>query len=183
MKAAFTHSVKYLSYMDLETFDADAVRARRETMLLRQLFRATHTMNATMTQRLRALGWVEFQPVFTSVLGHLDTEGTTVTTLSERTGTTRQAVSQLTRSMEQLGLVEREPNPSDGRSVIVRHTQKGRQILLDALDVMTAIETEYAEQVGPASLSELKDHLVALLSAIDARGGLQPASVPSRNQL
>jgi len=155
-------------------FDPDAVRATRESMLLRMLFRATHTMNAEMAARLRARGWESFNPAFTSVLGHLDTEGTTVTTLSQKTGTTRQAVSQLTQTMERVGLLERVPNPHDGRSVMLRHTDAGRRILLDAIHVMTEIEHEYAALIGAGPAEELKDLLTRLLAEIDPRGALQP---------
>ena len=155
-------------------FDPDAVRASRESMLLRMLFRATHTMNAEMARRLRARGWETFNPAFTSVLGHLDTEGTTVTTLSQKTGTTRQAVSQLTQTMERAGLLERVPNPRDGRSVVLRHTDDGRRILLDAIEVMTEIEHEYAALIGAGPAEDLKDLLTRLLAEIDPRGALRP---------
>ena len=135
------------------TFDAAAVRARREEMLLRLLFRATHTMNAEMTRRIRSRGWDAFQPTFTTLLGHLDTEGTTISTLAERTGTSRQAVSQLARAIEQAGFVERVPHPTDGRSVLVRHTDAGRRILLDAIEVMSSIEEEYARRAGEAEVA------------------------------
>ncbi len=157
------------------SFDADTVRARREQMLLRFLFRMTHAMNAEMTRRIRARGWTTFQPGFTTLLGHLDTEGTTVTTLAERIGTTRQAVSQLARTIEAAGFVERLPHPTDGRSVVVRHTESGRRILLDALEVMSAIESEYAERIGAAGVDELKSLLRRLLEEIDPRGALLPA--------
>ena len=129
-------------------FDADAVRARREGMLLRLLFRATHAMNAEMARRVQARGYAEFQPTFTALLAHLDTEGTTISVLARRTGTSRQAVSQLVRSIEEAGLVERVPHPDDRRSVVVRHTEAGRQILLDALEAMSEIEADYAALIG-----------------------------------
>jgi DNA-binding MarR family transcriptional regulator len=156
-------------------FDADAVRDRRERMLLRLLFRTTHAMNAEMARRIRARGYGEFQPTFTALLAHLDTEGTTISTLARRTGTSRQAVSQLVQSIEEAGLVERRPHPDDGRSVIVRHTDAGRQILLDALDVMSDIEAGYAGLIGEGDMAELKRVLRRLLLDIDPAGGLHRA--------
>jgi DNA-binding MarR family transcriptional regulator len=156
-------------------FDAAAVRARREQMLLRLLFRATHAMNAEMARRIRARGHAEFQPTFTSLLAHVDTEGTTISELARRTGTSRQAVSQLAQAVEAAGLVERSPHPGDGRSIIVRHTEAGRQILLDALDVMSGIEADYAGLIGAAEVAELHRLLALLLEEIDPAGGLQPA--------
>ncbi len=155
-------------------FDSDSVRARRERMLLRLLFRATHTMNAEMTRRVRARGWGAFQPSFTTLLGHLDTEGTTITTLAARIGTSRQAVSQLAQAIEEAGLVERVPHPTDGRSVLVRHTEAGRRLLLDALEVMETIEAEYADRAGGIEIAELKRFLAHLLGEIDPAGALRP---------
>jgi DNA-binding MarR family transcriptional regulator len=153
-------------------FDPDAVRARREQMLLRMLFRATHTFNAEMTRRVRYRGWSSFQPSFTTLLGHIDTEGTSISTLAARTGTSRQAVSQLARAIEAAGLVERVPNPRDGRSVVLRHTNAGRRILLDAIGVMESIEAEYAAAIGADELAELKHLLSRLLAEIDPAGSL-----------
>ena len=143
-------------------------------MLLRLLFRATHTMNAEMTRRVRARGWEGFQPSFTTLLGHLDTEGTSISTLARRIGISRQAVSQLAQAIEEAGLVERVQHPTDGGSVLVRHTEAGRRILLDALEVMETIEAEYAERAGRTEIAELKRLLAHLLGEIDPAGALRP---------
>ena len=156
------------------SFDPSTVRARREQMLLRLLFRATHTMNAEMARRIRARGWTAFQPSFTTLLGHLDTEGTTITTLAARIGTSRQAVSQLAKAIADAGFVERLPHPTDGRSVLIRHTDTGRRILIDAIEVMIAIEADYAERTSAADIDELKRRLATLLERIDPAGALQP---------
>jgi DNA-binding MarR family transcriptional regulator len=153
-------------------FDAATVRARREQMLLRLLFRTTHQMNAEMARGIRARGYDGFQPSFTALLAHIDTEGTTISALARRTGTSRQAVSQLVQSIEEAGLLARHANPTDGRSVVVRHTEAGRQILLDALDVMAAIEDDYAANLGHDELAALKALLARLLTQIDPDGGL-----------
>ncbi|MDX6377336.1 MAG: hypothetical protein QOE98_1639, partial [Gaiellaceae bacterium] len=121
---------------------------------------------------IRARGYDGFQPSFTALLAHIDTEGTTISDLARRTGTSRQAVSQLVQSIEDAGLVARHANPADGRSVVVRHTEAGRQILLDALDVMAAIEEDYAATLGDDDLAALKGLLARLLVQIDPGGGL-----------
>jgi DNA-binding MarR family transcriptional regulator len=66
------------------------------------------------------------------------------------------------------------PNPEDGRSVVVRHTEAGRRILLDAIEVMSAIEIEYGEAGGKAELAELKRLLAHLLGEIDPQAALRP---------
>lgn len=154
------------------SFDADAVRARREQMLLRLLFRAQHRMNADMAERVRARGYPGFQPSFTSLLAHVDTDGTTISALARRTGTSRQAVSQLVQTIEDAGLLERRPNPADRRSVVVLHTDAGRRILLDAIAAMTEIEDEYAAALGADDLARLKELLARLAAHADPAGRL-----------
>jgi DNA-binding MarR family transcriptional regulator len=154
-------------------FDAAAVRATREGLLLRLLFRTTHSMNAEVADRVRARGY-DFQSSFTALLAHVDTEGTGISEIAKRMGTSRQAASQLLQAIEARGYVERVPDPRDGRAVIVRHTASGRQILLSAIEVMQSIEQEYETILGADGLGRLKRLLSRLLAKTDPAGGLGP---------
>ncbi len=154
------------------TFDPQSVRATREQMLLRLLFRATETMNADMSRRIRAHGFADFQPSFTAILANIDTEGTRVGTIAERLGTSRQAASQLLGEIEARGYIERIRDPKDGRAVIARHTASGRRILLAAIEVMLEIEAEYAALIGAGGLARMKGLLRRLLAATDPAGSL-----------
>ena len=147
--------------------DVESLRATRERMLLRLLIRATHTMNAELGKRIRARGFSDFQPSFTALLGHLDTEGTRISALARRMGTSRQAVSQLLQQIEARGYVERIPDPHDKRAVIARHTHSGRRLLKAAIETMIAIESEYESALGRDGLPRLKDLLKRLLDQVD----------------
>ncbi len=153
-------------------FNAADIRTMREGLLLRLLLRATHTMNAEMAGRVRARGFADFQPSFTAILAHVDTEGTRTTAIAKRMGTSRQAASQLLQAIEAGGYVERVPDPTDSRAVIVRHTASGRRLLLTAIDVMQSIEREYETTLGADGLSRLKRLLKRLLAKTDPSGAL-----------
>jgi DNA-binding MarR family transcriptional regulator len=153
-------------------FDPALVRAQRETLLLRLLFRTTDTMNRTMTERIRARGYANFQSSFTGILAHIDTEGTRVSTIAQRMGVTRQAASQGLREIETLGYIERITDPSDRRAVIARHTPAGRLILLTAIEVMLGIEDEYERILGADGLKRLKRLLTRLVEDADPAGAL-----------
>jgi DNA-binding MarR family transcriptional regulator len=155
-------------------FNAAEVRATREGLLLRLLFRATHTMNAEMANRIRARGFPDFQPSFTALLAHVDTDGTRIAAIARRMGTTRQAASQMLQAIEARGYVERVPDPEDGRAVIARHTASGRWILVTAIEVMQSIEREYEVILGTDGLARLKRLLKRLLATADPGGGLGP---------
>jgi DNA-binding MarR family transcriptional regulator len=137
------------------------------------LFRATNTMNAELSRRVRARGWSRFQPSFPRLLSQVDTEGTSISAVARRLGTSRQALSQLARSIEQAGFIERVPHPTDGRSVILRHTPDGRRSLVDVLEILDEIESEYAARMGPARFAEAKRLLAELLAEIDPGGELR----------
>lgn len=152
--------------------NVESLRATRERMLLRLLVRATDTMNAEMTRRVRARGYADFQRSFTTLLGHLDTEGTRISALARRMGTSRQAASQLLRQIEERGYIERIPDPDDKRAVIARHTPKGRKLLATAIEATVAIEAEYASLLGQNGLVRLRQLLKRLLDRIDPEGEL-----------
>ena len=136
------------------------------------VLRTTNAMTAELTLRLRARGWTRFQPTFPRLLSQIDTEGTSISEVARRLGTSRQAMSQLARSVEQAGFIERVPHPTDGRSVVLRQTPTGRRALIDVLEVLDEIESDYAARIGPSRLGELKQLLAELLEQIDPGGEL-----------
>src|SRR5262249_33851554 len=118
------------------TDPAKELRAKREQMLLRLLLRLFHAMNNETIRRVIKRGQREMQPSYPRLLGNLDTEGTRLSALTRRMGSTRQAVSKLLLEIEARGFVERCPDPDDKRGVIVRFTAKGRKGLADAVASM-----------------------------------------------
>ncbi len=149
------------------SFDPAAFRARREQVLLRLLLRITRAMTSETVGRMRAAGHPEMQLSFPWLLGNLDTEGTRIGALARKMGTSRQAVSQLSTEIEKAGLVERIPDPRDRRGVIIRFTPKGRATLAHAVEIMTAIEADYAAILGGERLGGLKTALKDILDATD----------------
>ena len=145
-------------------------RAKREHMLLRLLIRLTRQMSVETVVRMQKRGIHGMQPAYPRLLGNLDTEGTRIGGLARRMGTTRQAVAQLATEIEKAGFVERVPDPDDGRGVIVRFTKKGRTGLSCAIEVMTEIESEYAEILGGKGLDKLKTLMAEILDQTDTQG-------------
>ena len=157
------------------TFDPEAVRVRREKLLLRLLFRSTDAMNADMGNRIRSRGFPDVQPSFTSVLVHIDTEGTRIGVVARRLHVTRQGASQAIQQIEKLGFIEREADPSDRRATIVRHTAQGRRLLLTAIEAMLEIEREYQEVLGAKGFDTLIRQLGKLVEHTDPSGRLESA--------
>ncbi len=142
-------------------------RAKREQVLLRLLLRVTRAMTVETVTRMQARGVAGMQPGYPRLLGNLDTDGTRLSALARRMGVTRQAVAQLVAEIEKAGFVARTPDPEDGRGVIVRFTPTGRAALAIAVEIMTAIETDYARIISASGMTELKSMLKAILDETD----------------
>jgi DNA-binding MarR family transcriptional regulator len=152
---------------------AEELRAHRETVLLRLLLRTSQLETNTLVARLHDQGHGTVQRTWIGVLANIDTEGTRVTTIASRMGTTRQAVSQLVQAIEAAGFLERSPDPDDRRAVLIRHTRRGRALLVAALEAMADIEAGYERVIGPNRMRALKKALTDIADALDPRSALR----------
>jgi DNA-binding MarR family transcriptional regulator len=84
--------------------------------------------------------------------------------LAELLDVTKQAAQQTVDDMESAGLVERSPDPDDGRRKLVGLTDEGRRVRATALGVSAELEAEIEES---AALRR------ALLGMIERHGDLE----------
>jgi DNA-binding MarR family transcriptional regulator len=122
---------------------------KKEASMGQLLLKASRLYNERAIARVRELTGAERLTVaHTSVFPHLDLEGTRLTTLAQRMGVTKQFVGQLLEELEGFGVVERIPDPSDGRAKLVRFTARGKRALLHGLDVLSGIEATITKEIG-----------------------------------
>ncbi|MDA0240420.1 MAG: MarR family transcriptional regulator [Proteobacteria bacterium] len=99
-----------------------------------------------------------------NVLGYLDRDrGVRQTLIAERAGLTKQAVGQFVDELVKAGLVERFPDPEDGRARLIRYTQHGRDFLTVADRIKEKIENSYGDALGGGELDQLKSLLARLV--------------------
>jgi DNA-binding MarR family transcriptional regulator len=77
--------------------------------------------------------------------------------------------------LQSAGLIERQPNPRDGRGVLVHLTQSGSDLVSDAL---TTVLSAQAAMVGTLKRSE-RERLVGLLRTFLSELGDKPPFMPS----
>ena len=105
------------------------------------------------------------RPVHDSVLAYLDRDGTRASELAERAQLSRQAITQLVDELEELGVVERHPDPTDGRAKIVRYTPRALEHFDASRTVIADIERRWGEALGEERYAELRAMLAELLSS------------------
>jgi len=110
---------------------------------------------------------VVLRPAHTKLFPHIDFAGTRISTVAERLGVTKQAVSQLCVELAELGVVALDPDPDDGRAKRVRFTRKGMEAIHHGLGVLSGIERELAAAVGEARMAALQRTLQALVPVLE----------------
>ena len=149
--------------MDSSTADTGGSAVLRQQNTGRLLLRAFRAYNSHAVAALRERGHPAIGLAHTSLLIHLDLEGTRVTTLAERAGMTKQAMGQLLVDLERAGYVARSGDPKDRRALLVTLTEAGRRFYEDAYHVQLALEAEYAAILGHDQLLALRTALMTLL--------------------
>ena len=94
-------------------------------------------------------------------------DGTRLTELADRAQVTKQTASLLVAALEREGLVERVPDPDDGRARLIRLSTRGRQAAQRAMEVVIGVEQEWTEHLGPELTDRMREGLVRLREVTD----------------
>jgi DNA-binding MarR family transcriptional regulator len=108
---------------------------------------------------------LRMRPVHNHVLRHLDLDGTRASVIAERSGLTRQAITQIVDELEAAGVVTREPDPQDGRAKRVVYTAEGRAQFGESRARIAAIEDRWRAQLGDDRWADLRAALIELTRA------------------
>lgn len=104
-----------------------------------------------------------------SVMEQLDFEdGLRLTDLAKGAGMSPQAIGELVDQLEELGYLERRPDPDDRRAKRIYRTTRARRASEAAFDTAHRIDIELGELLGPDRLAALKTDLAQI---VESRGG------------
>jgi DNA-binding MarR family transcriptional regulator len=94
-------------------------------------------------------------------------KGSRLTDLAEQAQVTKQTASLLVAALEREGLVERVPDPADGRARLIRLTQQGRTVAAQARQTVMRVENSWNEHLGPELAASLREALTKLREITD----------------
>lgn len=143
----------------------------KQSSVAQLLFKAGRLWNEEAIRRLQQR-FPAVRLAHTSVLPHVDWNGTRITELAARMGVTKQAASQLVQDMVSLGLLELGPDPDDGRAKRVYFSQDGLHALNDGLQILAQIQSELSAELGPDYLQQLLVLLQGLVPLLELRQSL-----------
>ncbi len=127
-----------------------------------QLWRAAALWKAEFDAGMVARGHALFAHARSGLLAYMDRGGTRQVDLTARSGLTKQAVQQFIDELVADGVVERIPDPQDGRGRIVVFTERGREVLADANAVKQQVEEQFRRKLGAKRFQQLVEALKEL---------------------
>lgn len=146
------------------------IAQRRKQVLGRLLVRASKSVQAHHIAQIKAGGYDDYRLGDNAVLVHLEQQGNRISTLAERCGLTKQAVSQLVNDLQKRGVVYKTRDPNDGRAQIVRFTELGLEILEAGVSAVEHTDAVIEDILGAQQAAQLRAHLSALLEHFDPGG-------------
>jgi len=100
----------------------------------------------------------------------IDTEeGVPSTSLGPRMGMESTSLSRTLKTMENQGLIRREPNPEDGRSVLIKLTKEGLEKRSLSKEVVIQFNQSIAEAVSEEDLKSFYKVIELILSKVQDR--------------
>lgn len=154
---------------------AARLAARKQASVGQLLFKAARLWNEQAMARIQRRVPAA-RLAHTTLLPHIDLDGTRQTEIARRAGISKQAVGQLVDELVALGMLRRDPDPRDGRALLVRFTDAGIEQLLAGVSALDEIELELGGDIGSMALDRLRRELGRLIPALErlAAGAPRP---------
>jgi len=144
------------------------LEAEKRASVAQLLFKCARLVNERALARVRERRGLEIRAVHTTLFPHINVvHGSRLTELAQALGISKQAVGQLVDELSDMGMLERRPDPEDGRAKRICYTSLGRQGLFDGLAILREEEQAMARAIGQERFAQLHEALLALEAMLD----------------
>ncbi len=131
------------------------------------LVHLTRLFQSELFLRLQDAGLQDARVPHTHVTAYIKAEGSRLTDLAAQARMTRPAMAELVDDLERLGIVERRPDPSDGRAKLICLTDAGWEAMRTGRRVIGELEAEYSRLIGTERFEQTCQGMQALLDALN----------------
>ncbi len=151
----------------------DAEMAWRRLNMSRLLVDSARQFELRILKVINDSGYADIRLAHLHVPRNLDFDGTRLTEMAARSGLTKQAMGELVDDFVEFGLVERRPDPEDGRAKIVTFTPEGRRFMRTVRKAVSIAEGEMLARIGRKTMDQVYSGLMAYSEGADsgARSG------------
>jgi DNA-binding MarR family transcriptional regulator len=117
------------------------------------------------SQALSEQGYGDLRPMHLLVIERLFISEARATELAEAIGLTKQATGQILDRMDELGYVQRVPDPSDGRAKVLQLTERGQRAAQTLRLIADENEGKMLAALGQTRYGQLRAALGSLITA------------------
>ena len=104
------------------------------------------------------------KPRHSAVFAQIRPDGSRLTDLARGANMTPQSMGEIVDELEELGYVERRPDPSDRRAKLVTLTARGRECVAAGEQTIHGLESDIDAVIGADAHAELRRMLERLVS-------------------
>ena len=140
----------------------DRLEAEKSASVAQLLMQCARLWNERGLRGMEARTGIPVREAHTRLFPHIELGGTRATEIARRAGISKQAVGRLLEDLEGWGVIERLPDPEDGRAQIVRWSAEGRRGLLEGLALLRAQEEQLCRALGAGQMRALHGLLLEL---------------------
>jgi DNA-binding MarR family transcriptional regulator len=105
------------------------------------------------------------KPSHSAVFAQISPEGSRLSALARGANMTPQAMGELVDELEELGYVERRPDPTDRRAKLIMLTPRGHDCIAAGIATIQGIERRIDQILGADGHAELRRLLTELLTS------------------
>ncbi len=147
--------------------DIDDLELAKRRYLSQLLIRCARLVDERAFSRLPREDYPNFRRAHLALFPHIAFEGTRLTEIASAMDTSKQAVFPLIKELEGWGVLERCPDPEDGRAKLVRFTEQGRAQIAVGLGILGTVDRELEGLFGQGRASALLEMLQELQDALE----------------
>lgn len=131
------------------------------------LFIPYREMERRVFAELADLGYDDITLAQGRVFQRVAPGGSRLTDLAEQARITKQSAGFLVDRLEELGYVERVPDPTDARARLIRAAPRGQRVIAAAAEIVDRIEAEWTAHLGARDMADLRRILTRLREITD----------------
>jgi DNA-binding MarR family transcriptional regulator len=123
-----------------------------------------------ITNRLQQLtiqkGHLDLKKSFGQVLSAIGPSGGRIQQMANAHDISKQAISSIALELENLGYIQRHPNPEDARQVVLKFTDRGMQLIADSVASIDELALEFTGHLGPGKFEAVRDVMACIYRSL-----------------